>query len=411
MTTKYIKNEKDASKVQAKKGQRLTKCPAGDGLFLYINAGGKKVWAREYKFNGVSDVLRFGIYPTIAVKEAKERNARISVDLLNGIHPKATTLKKANDMPTLDQFFVKFKQYKIDEKQWTSNVTIKKNEQLFHKYFSKKLGKLPLNQIDIELLKPVFRGLKKTPENQDKMRTLVKTLFDLAVDENLVKTNPMLFLPKTIISRSPNNNYKHVTSEFELKDILIKIKNMSRISYVVHSALKIAPHLFLRPQELLSIQWSDISWTENFIAIRQEVNKTRKDLIVPMSSQVKAMILDLKPINGHKTYVFSTQYGDMDQPISTNALGKALTNNDINNINPHGFRHTASTFLNEMGFDADAIELQLGHTIKNTRGVYNKAQKLALRMDLMQQWSNYLNSLVDYSKTLEISDYLLKESA
>ncbi|WP_127471584.1 tyrosine-type recombinase/integrase [Thiomicrorhabdus aquaedulcis] len=303
MTTNYIKNERDAEKASPKEGQKVTKLPAGDGLFLYINYGGRKTWAREFSFNSISDVIRFGIYPITSVKEAKERNARITVDLLNGIHPKAATLKKTPSMPTLNEFFIIFKEYKISEKQWTSLVTITKNQQLFQKYFAKKLGNLPLNQIDIELLKPIFRGLKKTPENQDKMRTLIKTLFDLAVDENLVQTNPMLFLPKTIITKSANQNFKHVTADFELKEILQNIRRMSKVSFVVHAALKMAPHLFLRPQELLSIRWKDINWNESLIVIQKEANKTRKELLVPISKQVKAMILELldcQPFFVHK---------------------------------------------------------------------------------------------------------------
>jgi integrase len=40
----------------------------------------------------------------------------------------------------------------------------------------------------------------------------------------------------------------------------------------------------------------------------------------------------------------------------------------------HGFRHLASTQLNEQGYDADAIKLQLAHKIQGVRGVYNKAE-------------------------------------
>ena len=57
----------------------------------------------------------------------------------------------------------------------------------------------------------------------------------------------------------------------------------------------------------------------------------------------------------------------------------------------HGFRSTASTLLNEQGFPADVIELQLAHTERNkVRAAYNKAQRLAERRDMMQQWADYL---------------------
>jgi integrase len=43
----------------------------------------------------------------------------------------------------------------------------------------------------------------------------------------------------------------------------------------------------------------------------------------------------------------------------------------------HGFRHIASTALNEHGFSADHVEAQLSHKAPGVRGVYNKAQYLS----------------------------------
>ena len=75
-----------------------------------------------------------------------------------------------------------------------------------------------------------------------------------------------------------------------------------------------------------------------------------------------------------------------DKPIpigesaTTNAIkrmidpktGKAFGTGFMTN---HGFRHTASTMLNELEYPADAIELQMAHvTQKIIRGTFNEAQ-------------------------------------
>ena len=59
----------------------------------------------------------------------------------------------------------------------------------------------------------------------------------------------------------------------------------------------------------------------------------------------------------------------------------------------HGFRHLASTLLNELGWNPDAIEQQLSHVTPGVRGVYNKAQYLEERQKMMQAWANYLDTL------------------
>ena len=53
----------------------------------------------------------------------------------------------------------------------------------------------------------------------------------------------------------------------------------------------------------------------------------------------------------------------------------------------HGFRSMASTLLNEQGAHPDLIELQLAHAERNTvRAAYNRAQRLAERREMMQDW-------------------------
>jgi integrase len=60
----------------------------------------------------------------------------------------------------------------------------------------------------------------------------------------------------------------------------------------------------------------------------------------------------------------------------------------------HGFRHTASTFLNEMSYSPDAIELQLAHESRDrVRATYNKAQLMDERTRMMQDWADHLEKL------------------
>lgn len=58
----------------------------------------------------------------------------------------------------------------------------------------------------------------------------------------------------------------------------------------------------------------------------------------------------------------------------------------------HGFRGTASTVLNEQGFDSDWIEAQLAHTDRDeVRSAYNSARWLSGRRKMLEWWSNFLD--------------------
>jgi integrase len=67
---------------------------------------------------------------------------------------------------------------------------------------------------------------------------------------------------------------------------------------------------------------------------------------------------------------------------------------DKEKMTPHGFRSMASTRLNELGYGADLIEIQLSHLPGNkVRAAYNHAEYLEERRLMMQGWSDYLNQL------------------
>ena len=59
----------------------------------------------------------------------------------------------------------------------------------------------------------------------------------------------------------------------------------------------------------------------------------------------------------------------------------------------HGFRATASTMLNEMGFRSEVIERQLAHAERNkVRASYNQVEYMDERRSMMQQWADMLDT-------------------
>jgi integrase len=125
---------------------------------------------------------------------------------------------------------------------------------------------------------------------------------------------------------------------------------------------------------------------------------------VPLSKQALTILENIKPITGGLDYIFLTNQGQRTgKPMSENTLNQALTRlKDLKTGKPigrgvmtsHGFRHSSSTFLNELGFSADAVELQLAHaSADRIRATYNKAELMPKREKMMQAWADYLDGL------------------
>ena len=65
-----------------------------------------------------------------------------------------------------------------------------------------------------------------------------------------------------------------------------------------------------------------------------------------------------------------------------------------NEMTGQGFRSTASTLLNEQGWNQDAIERQFAHAERDgARAAYNRAEHLRERKRMMQARADYLDKL------------------
>lgn len=123
--------------------------------------------------------------------------------------------------------------------------------------------------------------------------------------------------------------------------------------------------------------------------------KMGRDHLVPLSRQAIDILQELKAVTGHTKYLLPGRRSD-SRVMSENTVNAALRYMGFSReeMTGHGFRSLASTRLNEMGFRADIIEKQLAHEETNSvRKVYNRAEYLDERRDMMQQWADYLEKL------------------
>ncbi len=117
----------------------------------------------------------------------------------------------------------------------------------------------------------------------------------------------------------------------------------------------------------------------------------KRSHVVPLSNQALAVLQELDSRRGNNQLIFPNHITP-DKCMSENTILYALYRMGYHHrATGHGFRATASTILNEMGFRSDLIELQLAHIEKNrVRAAYNHALYLPERRRMMQIWADYL---------------------
>jgi integrase len=244
----------------------------------------------------------------------------------------------------------------------------------------------------------------KTAEDKGLIETAHKTLelvgrvIDYAIARGFTTLNPARGASAALIDRPVDKNLPAIVDPVQIGGLLRAIEGFKGQPATV-AALRLAPHVFLRPGELRKGKWSEIDWTASLWRIPAERMKGKKGEKrkheVPLSRQALRILTDLKTITGSDEYIFPA-IGPKRRCISENTLGAALRSlgygPDV--MVPHGFRTMASTRLHDDGYPSRDVELQLAHKDQNKiRGIYNRSERIPERTDMMQKWSDYLDAL------------------
>ena len=372
---------------------KLYRVADSHGLAIEVNPNGSKLWRHRFRYNNKATMMSLGSYPMVSLLEARQKRDSNKQLLSEGVNPARAQSKFDNTKPTFKEMFEQWIENKRDE--WSSGY-IEDTQQRANNYLMPTLGKLPIEDIK----SPDMRNLLLKIQSSGKLDMLQKVkgiangVFKYSVGMGVISVNPVRDLPNEIFKKKPVKHYASITDPKEIGILLDKLEEYNG-SYEVNNALKLAPHLFLRPSELTGLLWSEVDFDEKIIRIGEERMKMKRTHIVPMSKQVLGMILKISKFNTESLYVFPGPR-NINKPITPDSLRLAIRRLGIDKdtFTTHSFRSMASTRLNELNYRADVIEIQLAHAEGNKiRGAYNHAQYLSERVKLMQDWSNYLDKL------------------
>jgi integrase len=163
----------------------------------------------------------------------------------------------------------------------------------------------------------------------------------------------------------------------------------------------------VRKSELLEATWNEFDFENRVWSIPKERMKKSKPHNVYLSDQSIDILIALKTCAGNSRYLLPSRY-DAAEPMCrvvfnrvTAAIAKIAKDDDLPlaPFTVHDLRRTASTLLNEVGFNSDWIEKCLAHEHGRTvRGVYNKAEYEPQRRHMMKEWANMVDAWINGEK-------------
>lgn len=383
----------DTTLRNAKPGEKQIKLFDGHGLFLLIAPSGTKAWRLKYSFHGKEKLISLGLYPTVSLKEARERAATARKDIENGIDPsEKRKLKKSACQNTFEGVALEW--HEQNKHKWSEvyakTIMHRMKRNLFPQIGSKPVHLVSAPELLALLRKIEARGAKDIPHI---VRSICSSVFRYAIATGRAERDPAADLNGALAPRVRRNLPSQTTPE-AVGHLMIAIDNYPG-TFVVRSALQLMALTFCRTGELRNAEWREIDLEDGLWRIPAERMKMSRDHLIPLSRQSVAILRKLQAYSGKDVYVFPN-YKTEKRSMSKSALLGAIRRLGFENdeMCPHGFRSMASTMLNELGYNGDWIERQLAHVPRNIiRGIYNRAEYLPERRKMMQAWADYLDEL------------------
>jgi integrase len=366
----------------------------GNGLYFRVKPDGKKSWLFRYKkADGKWSWLGLGSYPTVGGALARKKAAELNSDAAKGKNPIISKqVRKAEELVAANSTFEQLAREWIDSKRskWTDG-TAERNVGALELHVFPVFGKRPFVEIlPIEWM--VFlKGMqsKGIIEQTKRVRTACKDAYGLAVVTGRAINNPLEGLHKFLETKAAEN-YPHVSIS-ELPALTCAIRSYTTPD--VRIALHLLSMFGCRPSEIREASWSEFDLDNALWTIPAERMKKRREHLVPLPTQAITLLKELHHLTGAYPLLFIGK-NDNAKARSNMVFSMALRRlGYAGRQTAHGFRHIASTVLNEQGFDADHIEAQLSHVKGGVAGVYNKAKYLEQRRVMMQWYADYLDRL------------------
>lgn len=369
----------------------------GNGLYFRVKTDGQKSWQFRYKKpDGKWSWLGLGGYPDVSGMVARQKAAELRADTPDGKNPIITkhARKKANQDIGSETFELLAREWYASRLTNWDAGTAKRIIGALERHVFPLFGKRPYAEITPLEWIEFLRGMEQQGilEQMSRVRSYCRDAYDLARVTGRATHNPLEGLQKYLQSGKAEN-YAHVSPD-ELPGLIRAIAAYPH-AHDVRLGLRLLSLFAVRPSELREARWSEFDLAKKIWTIPVERKGRKKGLehLVPLSTQAIEALEELRKYTGSYPLLFPGR-SDHTKPRSDTVFLMALRRMGYEGRQTgHGFRHIASTALNENGFDENHIEAQLSHKKPGVAGVYNKAQYLPQRTKMMQWYADHLDSI------------------
>lgn len=380
-------------------GRGVRKLGDGGGLFLMLK-GTTRRWRMKISIAGRETTLGFGNYPEVTIEQARLQARAARQQITAGKNPAAERrVEKLTAATIAANTFAKVgEEFLLKDTHKKAPKTKIKHRWLFESL--RTLHSRPLAEITAPELLRTLMAIQAQGKREAAHRCAQFTarVYRFAINRYPeITQNPADNLRGELDSRV-TVSHAAIVDPRKFGELMRFIDSDDYSSFAsVRHGLQLLARTMLRPGELRQAVWTEIDFDKAEWSLPAHRMKMKRPHLAALSTQSIAILKRQKALTGDSPLVFpSARPG---RPMSDAAMNMALKQNlwPSSEHTPHGFRSSASTLLNENGFDSALVELQLSHAKRDKiASIYDRSQRVPERRVMMQAWSDLIDTYKEF---------------
>jgi integrase len=424
----------DTELKKLKQTDKTYKVADRDGMYVSVATSGTKSFRYDYRINGRRETLTIGRYDenlsskvargideleygfslTLAEARLLLVSARRSVE--KGDSPSRAKAEMRTQIAESLTFGSWAERYFTDKSDPSNGArladsTLAMRRSIYNRDLVGPFGKLKLEEITAAALMALCEKVKArgAPAPAVQVREIVLLVFRFAhtKDKSLDLKNPAESIkPSDIATFKPR---ERALSPTEIRQFFLALDETAT-SPTLRLAVKFVLLTMVRKGEFVGGTWNEVDFEADTWTIPATRMKAKKPLVVYLSQQALDILVTFKTCFESSKYLHPSRY-DLKLPISDATLNRVIDaavkhiradGSEFASFTVHDLRRTASSLLNEAGFNRDWIEKCLAHEESDVRSIYNKAEYGEQRQVMLQAWADMVDAWCKGTSVREI---------
>ena len=250
------------------------------------------------------------------------------------------------------------------------------------KHLLKIFDCIDITSIDTKAIKEYrnYREIKSVSQTNKEIRVL-SILFNYAISEGYIDTNPTITVKKTYLAPDLTCWTKQ-----EFTTMCTHIRNNTPFTYL-ETILYIGYYTGLRTNDILNVQWENI--VNNMLTIIQE--KTSKAVSIPLHTQLQQYLSGIQKDNAYVVRTVKNRKVAVNESYIQRIFRREAKKAGLNHLQIKHLRNTAITILADAGCTIAEICAISGHSLKHAHTILNQylSHTQTQAHNAMSKWETY----------------------